>query len=156
MSHDIISELITLLGNALLRQILIKIHAAFWIAILADETEDVTHYEQLSMSIRWVNEFYEINEDFIGLVHVPSTTSSTITTVIKTSLYAVIYRLLMQCRGQKYDGAANMMGHLNGMAKRIKDEESTAINIHCFVHSLNLCLQDAAKQCSPSETPLIW
>ena len=86
MSRDIISELITLLGNALLRQILIKIHAAFWIAILADETEDVTHYEQLSMSIRWVNEFYEINEDFIGLVHVPSTTSSTITTVIKDVL----------------------------------------------------------------------
>ena len=47
-----------------------------------------------------------------------------------------------------------MMGHLNGMAKRIKDEESTAINVHCFVHSLNLCLQDAAKQCSPVRNAL--
>ena len=153
MSHDIINKLITLLGNALLQQILIKIHAASWFAILADETTDVANHEQLSMSIRWVNEFYEINEDFIGLVQVPSTTSSTITTVIKDVLIRCALPIT-QCRGQGYNGAVNMMGHLNGVARRIKDEESTAINVHCSAHSLNLCLQDAAKQCSPVRNTL--
>ena len=43
--------------------------------LLADETWDTANYEQLSLSIRWVNEIYEVNEDFIGFVHVARTTA---------------------------------------------------------------------------------
>ena len=54
---------------------------------------------------------------------------------------------IIQCRGQGYDGASNMMGRLRGVARQIMSEEETAIPVHCFAHCLNLCLQDSAKKC---------
>ena len=49
--------------------------------------------------------------------------------------------------GQGYDGCSVMMGHLTGVATQLRQIEPTALQVHCFAHSLNLCLQDAAKLC---------
>ena len=49
------------------------------------------------------------------------------------------------CRGQAYDGVSNMQGRRKGVATRFKQENPAAIALHCCAHSLNLCLQDAAK-----------
>ena len=146
LSHDILNEVITIFGKELLRQLLDNIRKARWFAILADETTDITNCEQLSISIRWVIENYVIHEDFIGLVHVPRLTSSVLTEALKD----IIVRCslpLAQCRGQAYDGAANMMGHIQGVATQLQTEENSAIAVHCFAHCLNLCLQDATKKC---------
>lgn len=43
-----------------------------------------------------------------------------------------------------------MVGHLLGVAKQLQDEQPAAIKVRCFAHSLNLCLQDAAKKCQPN------
>ena len=157
MSPEIINELIKLMGNELLRQLLVKIRDATWFAILADETADIANLEQLSLSIRWVTKDYEIHEDFIGLVHVPTITSKAITSAIKDVLIRCSLPISL-CRGQGYDGAANMMGHLNGVAKQIQDEAATAITVHCFAHCLNLCLQDVSKKSIPvrSALDLVW
>ena len=56
LSHDITNEIITLLGNEILREILRDIREASWFSIQADETTDISNHEQLSMSIRWVSE----------------------------------------------------------------------------------------------------
>ena len=47
-----------------------------------------------------------------------------------------------------------MMGHLRGVATQIKAEEATAISVYCLAHSLNLCLQDVARKCSPVRNAL--
>jgi len=104
-----------LLGNDVLQQLLNCIREA----VLADETADISNQEQLSLSIRWVSKSYEINEDFIGLVHVPNITASVLTEAIKDVLIRCSLPLV-QCRGQAYDGAANMMGHLRGVATQIQ------------------------------------
>ncbi len=39
-----------------------------------------------------------------------------------------------------YDGAANMQGKHSGMAARFLAENPAAVPVHCFSHSLNLCL----------------
>ena len=94
-----------------MQRILSKIREATWFAVLADETADISNQEQLSMSIRWVNKTYKVHEDFIGLVHVPNITASVLAIAIKDVL--IQFSLpLVQCRGQAYNGAANMMGHL--------------------------------------------
>jgi len=49
------------------------------------------------------------------------------------------------CRGQCYDGAGNMSGHLSGVQARIHQKCEKALNIHCYAHSLNLALQDDAR-----------
>ena len=40
-----------------------------------------------------------------------------------------------------------MSGHLRGVAAQIKKEQPAALYVHCLAHSLNLCLQDAARIC---------
>ncbi|XP_047137503.1 52 kDa repressor of the inhibitor of the protein kinase-like [Hydra vulgaris] len=49
------------------------------------------------------------------------------------------------CRGQGYDGAGNMAGHLCGVAALILKDFPKAPYIHCFSHQLNLCV---AKACA--------
>ena len=50
---------------------------------------------------------------------------------------------LKKCRGQCYDGAANMSGKHTGVAKQISDEEPRALYIHCYGHVLSLSVKDA-------------
>jgi hypothetical protein len=57
----------------------------------------------------------------------------------------VILRLeldIHKCRGQAYDGAANMSGAINGVQSKLKSDEPRALFVHCFGHSLNLVVQD--------------
>ena len=54
---------------------------------------------------------------------------------------------LTQCRGQAYDGAVNMAGHLNGLAVRLQSEEHRILHVHCMAYCLNLCLQDCSRNC---------
>ena len=130
-----------------------KVRAVRWFAIMADEMRDISNDEQLAIVIRWVDMNYEIHEDLIGMVHVPATNSATLTAAIKDVLIRCILPLEL-CRGQAYDGAANMMGHLSGVAKQLQDEQPAAIKVHCLAHSLNLCLQETAKKCQPIRTAL--
>ena len=54
---------------------------------------------------------------------------------------------LVICRGQVYDGAANMQGIRNGVASQIQAEVASAIPVHCLVHCLQLVLQEAGGKC---------
>ena len=53
---------------------------------------------------------------------------------------------LSLCRGQAYDGAANMQGKRKGLATLIRNEVPAALPVHCLAHSLNLCLQDVTRK----------
>ena len=57
-----------------------------WFGIIVDEATDVSNREQLNLSIRWVNDNYEVFEDPIGLFALPNTSANTITEVIKDLL----------------------------------------------------------------------
>lgn len=50
---------------------------------------------------------------------------------------------LFYCRGQCYDGATNVSGHLSGLQKRINEIEPRALYVHCTAHTLNLIVQNA-------------
>ena len=145
LSPEIVNECITIMGNQLLRHLLDEIRTnSNMFAILAAETRDVSNCEQLCICIRWVDQHFDIHEDFIGLVQLDRTDADSICQAIKDVLTRCILPL-SQCRGQGYDGASNMMGHLRGVATQLRKEEPTAIHVHCLAHCLNLCLQDAAK-----------
>ncbi|XP_028418302.1 zinc finger MYM-type protein 1-like [Dendronephthya gigantea] len=145
-SHDIINELIELMCMKVLRKLLAEIRDAEWYSIIADETRDLSGAEQFSVSIRWVDSEYNISEDLIGMVEVENTTAEVLTSVIKDTLLRCVLPL-SQCRGQAYDGAANMAGCISGVAKRLQEDEPSALFVHCLAHNLNLCLQDCGRQC---------
>ena len=149
MSHDIINEQITIMGHSLLQTLLanIKKNVPVWYAIIADEAADVVNREQLNLSIRWVSDDYMVSEDPVGLYCLPDTTANTITKVLKDLLIRCAFPISL-CRGQAYDGAANMQGIRKGVATQIRAECPAALPVHCFAHSLNLCLQDAGRKIS--------
>ena len=45
---------------------------------------------------------------------------------------------IMDCRGQGYDGAGAVAGHINGLSAHILRINSKAIYTHCHIHRLNL------------------
>ena len=116
-----------------------------WFSVIADEATDIVHAEQLNLSIRWVNDNYEVHEDPIRLCRVPDTKAETLFQIIKDLLIRCNLPLAL-CRGRAYDGAANMQGRRTGVAARIKNEQPAALPVHCCAHSLNLCLQDAGRR----------
>ena len=89
----------------------------------------------------------ETFEKPVEIIYVPKTDSATITALIKDCL--IRFSLpIAHCCGQAYDGAANMSGHITGVAKRIEEEEPTAIFVHCLAHSNNLCLKTLGTKSS--------
>ena len=128
--------------------LLSDIKTAHWFSLLADEATDTRNKEQLVICIRWVDEKFKIHEDPVELIVLPKTNSATITSALKDCL--IRFSLpISQCRGQAYDGASNMSGHLSGVAARIEQDVPAAIFVHCFTHCTNLCLQSAGQQCVP-------
>ena len=147
-SPDILSEQIELMAHSILRGVLKEINSAGWFSILADEATDVKRCEQMCVCIRWVDDDYNVNEETIGLVKVSKTDSAT----LFAALHDVCIRCVLpleKCRGQAYDVAANMSGHISGVAARVQKEEKAALHVHCLAHSLNLCLQSTARVCMP-------
>ena len=150
-SHQAVNELIEMVGLSVLRNLLSKmteVSGPVWFAIIVDEATDVTHTEQLNLSICWVNDNYEVHEDPIRLCRVPDTKAETWFKVIKDILIQCNLPLAL-CRGQAYDGAANMQGRRTGVAMRFKNEQPAALPVHCCAHSLNLCLQDTGRKLVP-------
>ena len=91
------------MGRSVVWTYLTEIREATVYSIIADETTDVSHKEQLCVSIRWVDNNFKIEETPIELINVPKTDSETIAALIQDCL--VRHALpISQCRGQAYDG----------------------------------------------------
>uniref|UniRef100_H3B8C6 HAT C-terminal dimerisation domain-containing protein n=1 Tax=Latimeria chalumnae TaxID=7897 RepID=H3B8C6_LATCH len=146
LSHDIVNEMISLMGNALLRSKLHQIWQYHWYAIISHEATDLSKKEQMAICIRWVDKFFEIHKNYIGLVQLDATDAQFLTTAVKDRLVHCMLSLPI-CRGQAFDGAGNMAGKLHGLTSQIQELEPAALYIHCFAHYLNLCLQDFTHQC---------
>ena len=47
---------------------LVLVGSRVWLSIISDEATDISHNEQLCLSVRWADNHYLINEDTLGLV----------------------------------------------------------------------------------------
>jgi hypothetical protein len=90
-------------------------------AILADESSDISHKEQLALYLRYIDQLGRPCEHFIGVVHVDDTSSSSLKEAIEALL--VSHGLTMtQIHCQGYDGASNMKGDIKGLKTLIMQE----------------------------------
>jgi hypothetical protein len=145
ISGDIQNELLSLMHNDLLRQILKQVKQSPYFGVIVDETTDISTTEQVSICLRYLTEDMKPAEVFVGLYEVSSTTGENLCDV----LLDVLKRLdlpLARLRSQCYDGASNMSGGFHGLQSRVKKLQPLAVYIHCYAHSLNLVLQEAARQ----------
>ena len=69
LSHDIINELINLMGNEVLRSIVADIHQQSKLfSIISDESRDISNKEQFTCVLRWIfTTDLSVHEDFLGM-----------------------------------------------------------------------------------------
>lgn len=99
--------------------------------IIMDGTQDISGVKQVSICIRYVDTDLEPREEFVGLYEASSTTGEQIGKIASD----VLLRLNLpfsSLRGQTYDGAANMSGHLSGAQAHIRREQLLATFVHLW------------------------
>ena len=146
LSPEIQNEMLQVMSLSILRSIAKSLHSADAFSIMADECTNISNHEQLAICFRWVDTELEVHEEFVGLYQIENISSDTIVQALKDCLI----RMNLQwnrCRGQCYDGAANMAGHRTGVATQILTMEPRALYTHCYGHSLNLAMCDTIKNC---------
>ena len=80
LSHDIMNKQIEMIGKSLLHVILENVRKCTppWYSLIGDKATDVANREQFNLSIRWVDNNYEIHEDPLGVFWLPNTTADTL------------------------------------------------------------------------------
>ena len=144
-SHEVQNELITLMATRILRSLSDKLQSSPFISIMIDETTDVTNQEQVTIVMRRIENDFEVYEEFLGLYSVSSIDADHLFSVIKDCMLQFNFPL-SKLQGQCYGGCSTMSGIRSGVAKRVLDEESRAVFMHCYSHSLNLAASDAIKK----------
>ena len=78
ISPEIVNEIVSSMGQCVLHSILADVSIALWYSIIADEATNVSHNEQMSLSVRWTDHSYNIHEYSLGLIQLPNTKAETI------------------------------------------------------------------------------
>ncbi|XP_022843312.1 zinc finger MYM-type protein 1-like [Olea europaea var. sylvestris] len=117
-------------------------------SILVDESCDVSMKEQMSIVLRYVDNSGHVNERFIGIEHVTSTTALSLKAAID-KVFSRYNLSMSRLRGQGYDGASNMQGKFNGLKTLILKEGPCAFYIHFFAHQLQVALVAVTKKNIP-------
>ena len=108
LSHDVVNELISDIGQAIARKVIDDVRAAGKYALLVDETRDVSNSEQLTVILRWVDESFEIHEDFVGFMSMEKVDAASLTEAIKDVLVRCVLPL-SDFRGQGYDATTGLV-----------------------------------------------
>ena len=137
------NQIISLMGDAIQKQILSDISQCKYFSILADETTDVSQTEQFSLSVRFIKDT-NAHEEFLCFVPVSSTTGKDLASTIFTQL-SPLGLSLEHMRSQGYDGASNMSGKYRGVQTRVKELYPLAMYTHCCNHILNLVISTSSQ-----------
>ena len=148
ISPKIQKVIVATCGDIIVEDITNRITQRSFFSVLADETSDVAGMEQLSLCIRYVDNFekevYRVREDFIGFPPIKDKKCPGIKAAIIKGLHQA-HLDLVNLRRQGYDGANAMKGYLGGGAALISKDYPSATYVHCDSHSLNLVLPDACN-----------
>ena len=153
MSKTVQNELVYCLGEELKESIVDDVKHSHFYGIQADEVTDVSGWEQLGLSIRYVKEGAAL-EKHVSFVDCKSVTGVAICGKIMSELKQIGLDP-NNCRAQVYNGAGTMSGYLNGCRAKFSEQVPAARYYHCASHQLNLALTKACSlksvQCMLSE-----
>lgn len=141
------NDIIQSVSAVILNKIKEELTESMFVAILLDETSDISCLSQLSIVVRYVNKEGEICERFLKFHDVSKDRSAqAICDLAVNHLHEL--GCLKKLVAQTYDGAAVMGSDLNGVQAKIRKHAPEAIFIHCYAHKLNLVLIQAVSQIS--------
>lgn len=146
LSSTSVTEFLQLMSEKVLQHILIEVRKAKYFGLIVDSSPDISHIDQLSIVVRYVNEEGESQERFLKFLPVSSHGSLSLSTSI-LNFFDKVGLDILNCRGQSYDNANNMAGQYSGLQARIKEISPLADYVPCSAHSLNLVGTNAVDCC---------
>ena len=142
MGHEILTEQEELLVLTARRRLIHEINDSGFYAIICDESSDISKIEQLSFSVRYCTEKYEIAEDFIGVMPCDKGLTSE---ALLTYVQDIMVRCSMDTNNMiamAFDGASAMKQLASLLKTRISKH---AVYVHCFAHCNELVFKDASS-----------
>ena len=139
--NDVLKYCYQVITEGLLKEV----RASKILALILDEASDKSNKEQLSFSLRFVDNDNEIREEFLKFIHCDEGVTG------RDLFEAVANTLsesgldLMNCRGQGYDGTKGMAGKLNGLSGIVLQSNKLALYTYCHSHRLNLVVSSLAR-----------
>lgn len=147
LSANIADELIHLLAQNVRSTLLCQILESKYFALIIDSTPDVSHIDQLTIVIRYVDRNGIAIEKFLvflpNIGHTGAEMESAVINYLKEAGFNI-----MDCRGQAYDNASNMSGKYKGLQTKIRKMNPLAVWVPCGTHKLNLTVCHAADSSS--------
>jgi hypothetical protein len=141
------NNIITAIFHTMRKDIVAEVKHARFFSIMADESSDTGHLEQMSICLRYIGRDEEVKERFLQFEIAPDLSGA----ALAKQLIDVLHESGIDTKylvGQAYDGAGNMSGCVNGVQQHILSIIPTAAYVHCVSHSLNLAL---VKSCTIRE-----
>jgi len=142
MSNLIQNDLISSLHSVLKRQLVLSLKNKK-ISIMADETSDCGHHEQISVIVRFYDE--SLNkpvEYFVCMQRLTAVDAQSIFNSLDGIVVNQLSLSWLDIIAVCFDGASTMAGNINGVQAKCKEKNSKIFNVHCHAHCLNLVLID--------------
>ncbi|XP_078146200.1 zinc finger MYM-type protein 1-like [Centroberyx gerrardi] len=143
-SSKIQNDLISAVASVITESMKEEVRKAPFVAIMLDETTDISNVAQMSYVLRYVTED-GVKERFFKYEDV---TEDKRAQAIATRLleflqgFGCVDKVVAQC----YGGAAVMASGLNGVQAKVKETIPQALFVHCYAHTLNLVMAQGASK----------
>ena len=76
------NEMLQLMVHHVLRRVLKDIYSSPFLAVMVDETTDMSNTEQLTLVLRWISDDFMVSEEFLGLFSLSSVDAQSIVNVM--------------------------------------------------------------------------
>ena len=146
-SKTIQNELLDVMLKTLQCTIQKEVKQADFLAVIADDTTDVSNHLQNVVVFRYIVSG-KVVERFWSFCDLPQGNAENISANVISCLNSILpgahdkQKLVAQC----YDGASVMSGQHRGVQSIVKETYPNAHYAHCYAHQLNLILQQATSQ----------
>ena len=128
------------------RKVIFEISQAKYLAVIADESTDISGQTQLVIVFRYIKLSGEVVERFWGYFCPESVNSEGISTCILEQLKIVLEENQEKLIAQTFDGAKVMEGKEKGVQARIRNVYKRAHYTHCHCHQMQLVIKKACQQ----------
>jgi hypothetical protein len=146
-SKDIQNDLLNCMLDVYYEEIKKEIASAPFVAVMADETTDVSSKFQMSIVLRYVKNANPV-ERFWGFLCPSDPDAQALTDGILSVIDPLIDQNFDKLVGQSYDGAAAVGAKDKKIQANIKAKYPNAHFVHCYAHQLDGIMAQASSQCN--------